>query len=107
MAHRTRRVVWTPRARDGLDDIVSYIAEDSPNAAKRVLDVVLRTASSLSELSGRGRVVPEIAEESVREVFIYSYRLMYEVLNDEVRVLAILHGARDFDRWLSERGNTD
>jgi len=35
----------------------------------------------------------------VREVFVQRYRLMYEVAEAQVRILAFLHGARDFTRW--------
>lgn len=96
MATRSRRVVWTAGARGDFDGIIAFIAEDSLAAARKVLDVGLRTAASLAELPERGRIVPELADPSVREVFVYSYRLMYRVLEREVRVLAIVHGARDF-----------
>ena len=102
MAGRTRRVTWTRGARDGLDSVIAYIAEESPQAASQVLDVVLGVAESLDRLSERGRVVPEIANRAVREVFVYSYRLLYEVSDDEVRILGFLHGARDFHRWRSQ-----
>ncbi|MEN8150903.1 MAG: type II toxin-antitoxin system RelE/ParE family toxin [Planctomycetota bacterium] len=99
MAGRSRRVVWSERARDGLDDALGYIAEDSPTAAGKVLDVALRTASSLSDLSERGRIVPELQQTDIREVFVFSYRMLYEVTDSEVRILAFLHGARDFAGW--------
>ena len=44
-----------------------------------------------------------ISRRTPREVFVYSYRILYEVLPGEVQILAFLHGARDFDRWLRER----
>jgi plasmid stabilization system protein ParE len=87
-------------ARDGLDDVLAYIAEDSAEAAEKVLEVVLGVAESLSVFSERGRVVPELHDRSMREVFVYRYRMIYEVLPSEVRILAFIHGARDFDRWL-------
>ena len=87
MAGRTRRVVWAPRAQEGLDE---------------VLDAVLRMLVFLSDLPHRGRQVPKLREQSVREVFVYNYRLMYEVSEAEVRIVAFLHGARDFGRWLRE-----
>ena len=104
MAGRARAVVWSQAAQRGLDDILTYIAEDSPEAAAKVLDVVLSAAESLDIFSHRGRVVPELGDQSIREIFVYDYRLMYEVLTDEVRILAILHGARDFARWIKDRG---
>jgi len=100
MGDRRRSVSWTPAARDGLDDIVAFIATDSPPAAERVLEVVLAAADSLSLFAERGRVVPEIESPTVREIFVYRYRLIYRVASSEVQVLAVLHGAMDFDRWL-------
>lgn len=41
-----------------------------------------------------GRVVPELGEAQVRERFLYSYRLIYEVRPERIEVLAILHGRR-------------
>lgn len=102
MAGGPRTVVWTARARDGLDEVLAYIAEDSPEAVEKVLDVVLGVADSLAFFSHRGRIVPEIGDQNIREVFVYSYRMIYEVLASEVRILAFLHGARDLDLWLRD-----
>ena len=68
--------------------------------SSKVLEVVLAAAESLSVFSERGRVVPEIGSRSVREIFVYRFRVMYQVSSQEVRILAVLHGAMDFERWL-------
>jgi plasmid stabilization system protein ParE len=94
-----RRVSWTPEARRTLDEVLEYIARDSQEGARRVLEQALAAARSLETLAERGRVVPEISAPSIREVFVYRYRLMYRVANDSVQILAFIHGARDFDRW--------
>ena len=95
-----RVVVWTPSARDSLDEILQHIAADSPAAAAKVLEVVLAAAESLSVFSERGRVVPEVGNRSIREISVYRFRLMYQVSSADVRILAVLHGAMDFERWL-------
>ena len=53
---------------------------------------MLELAESLADLPMRGRVVPETGEESVREVFVFSYRLLYEVFDDRIEILWLLHG---------------
>jgi plasmid stabilization system protein ParE len=99
-----RRVVaWTSSARDSLDEILAFIAADSQEAAAKVVEVVLAAAESLSLFANRGRVVPETDTPSIREIFVYRYRLLYQVHDTEVRVIAILHGAMDFDGWLRRR----
>jgi plasmid stabilization system protein ParE len=79
------------------------IAQTSPEGAGRVLIRVLETAATLSTLAERGRVVPEIGEPTLRELFVYDYRLMYQVRGDRVVIRAFLHGARDFSKWRREQ----
>jgi plasmid stabilization system protein ParE len=79
---------------------LQYIAADSPSAAAKVMEVVLAAAESLSVFSERGRIVPEVGSRAIREIFVYRFRLMYQVSSSDVRILAVLHGAMDFDRWL-------
>ena len=99
MVGQRRRVIWTDQARVALDDVLTYIAEDSLDGAQAVLEQALAAAEALATLSERGRVVPELDDPSVREVFVYSYRMLYEITESEVRILAFLHGARDFGKW--------
>ena len=79
MAPHHREVVWSERARNGLDEAVAYIAKDSPDRALDFLERALVTAESLDQLTQRGRIVPELNDPYVRELFVYSYRLVYEV----------------------------
>jgi toxin ParE1/3/4 len=95
-----RVVLWTPSARDSLDEILAFIAIDSPAAAAKIAEVVLAAAESLSVFAERGRVVPETDTSAIREIFVYRYRLMYQVFAAEVRILSVLHGAMDFEGWL-------
>jgi len=99
VAARRRHVVWAASARAALEQVLAHIAEDSVAGAQNVLHAALDLATSLETLSERGRVVPEVGDEKVREVFVYRYRLIYEVGAEEVRIVAFLHGARDFARW--------
>ena len=98
MAARRRRVVWTRNASVALNEVLAHIAEESLSGAQHILGATLDLAASLETLSERGRVVPEIGDAKVREVFLHRYRLIYEVAAEEVRILAFLHGALDFAR---------
>jgi len=102
MARGDREVVWSLQARTMLDEAVGYVAQDSLNAAQRLLIAALDAAASLARLSERGRRVPELEEPNTRELFVQRYRLIYEVQVAEVHVLAFLHGARDFEKWRRE-----
>ena len=98
MANRERRVVWTDAALSALEDVLDYIGADSPPSARHVGEQAIAAADSLATLSERGRVVPEVGDPNVREIFVFRYRLMYELAPTEVRILAFVHGARDIGR---------
>ena len=102
MAARTRDVVWAESAQRALDDILADVSVQSPAGAARVLIGALEAAESLSTLSDRGRVVPEIGESTLRELFVYEYRLLYRVHDARVVIRAFLHGARDFSKWRAD-----
>lgn len=103
MASRKRRVVWALGAQDALTEALEFIGESSPDGARRVLRAALDSAAGLESLSKRGRKVPERDDPSIREIFVYSYRLMYRVEANSVTIIAFLHGARDFERWARQQ----
>jgi toxin ParE1/3/4 len=89
-------VIWSTPARNDLKQIYDYIAKDSKYYATNVVEKIITKAENLNEFPEIGRVVPEIGDDNVREFIIYSYRLIYEVVPDNVQILAIIHGKRDF-----------
>ncbi len=95
-------VKWTSTAKKDLKKIYSYIAEDSKYYARRVAQDIVEKTEGLNDFPEIGRIVPEINDKKIRELIIYSYRLIYEVKNDDVDILAIIHGKRDFFRAYKE-----
>jgi toxin ParE1/3/4 len=89
-------VIWSKPAQSDLKQIYDYISRDSKYYAKMVTQTIVDRTDALTEFPLRGRVVPEIGDPNVREVFVYSYRLIYEVKERGVEVLAVIHGRRDF-----------
>ncbi len=98
MVGRRRRVVWTEHARDALTEILTYIAQDSTAAARSVTEELVQATATLDTLSQRGRVVPELEDPTIRELLVRSYRVMYQIVPDEIRILTLVHQARDFAR---------
>jgi plasmid stabilization system protein ParE len=94
MAHL---VVWSHRAAEDLDSIAAYIAQDSEAYAASVVRTILHKCRVLSEFPLLGRAVPEFEEDTIREIFAYSYRVIYRVDQDEIVVAAIIHGKRQLD----------
>ncbi|PPD45227.1 MAG: hypothetical protein CTY16_10465 [Methylobacter sp.] len=44
----------------------------------------------------QGRKVSELNEDNIRELAIYSYRIIYEVKTDDVEILSVIYKRRDF-----------
>jgi plasmid stabilization system protein ParE len=91
------RVSWSPEAIDDVDTIAAYISKDSPYYASAVVKKILDTANSLDSFPYIGPIVPELGEPEFRERFVYSYRLIYRVLDEEVLIVAVIHGRRLLD----------
>lgn len=88
------RVVWSPRALDDVDAIAAYISRDSTAYASAVVRRIIAITHSFSRLPLAGRIVPEFSDDSVRERFAYSYRIIYRVREGEVTIAAVIHGKR-------------
>ena len=91
-----RKVAWSESAWDDLEETLDYISKDSPFYAAAFAQEVLDASRTLKDLSERGRVIPEFNRPELRELFIRRYRLMYEINQDTVFIIAFIHGAMDF-----------
>lgn len=89
-------VKWTDHAKADLRHIHDFIAEDSRHYARKVTQAIVEKTQQLSELPQIGKIVPEINNESIRELHLYSYRILYEIKDDHNYVLAIVHKRQDF-----------
>ena len=55
----------------------------------------MRKTFLLDELPRMGRKVPELDNEAVRELSLYSYRILYEIKTTHIDILAVIHKRRD------------
>ena len=68
-------VKWTAHAKAQLRNIHDYIAADSPLYARRVSEALLDKTVGLDQLPRKGHKIPELNDETVREVSPYSIGL--------------------------------
>ena len=90
-----RSVKWTGAAWSDIEEVSNYIANDSRCYAAAFVREVRDAARSLAYLSERGRVVPEFGDPTIRELFVRRYRLIYQVTERTIYIIAFIHGARD------------
>jgi addiction module RelE/StbE family toxin len=90
------RIFWTETATTDLRDIVKYIANDKPNAARRMGNAIIEKIESLCDNPYIGRKVPEKNDDLIREVILNPYRLIYKIDKDNktICVTRIWHAYR-------------
>lgn len=89
------RVNWTLQSLDDLESISLFIARDSIHYARMFTQRVFSATQRLEIFPLSGRVVPEFDQESLREIVLDGYRVIYRVSGEMVDILAIHHGARE------------
>jgi len=90
MAHR---VIWSSRALADVESISVYIASDSPAYAKIVVKKIVKLTRQLREFPNLGREVPEFQDPTIRELFSYSYRIIYKV--EEKQIIIAQRNSRE------------
>ena len=90
------RLVWTRPALADVLHIRDHIAQDSPRYARVVAERIVSSVDRLSVFPLSGRVVPELADPTLREVIDAPYRIVYRVLNDALEILTVVHSAQQF-----------
>ena len=89
------RVRWTTDAADDLERISDYIAEARPETARRIALDIIRSVDALDTFPNRGR---QGRVDGTRELVLapLPFIAVYEVHDNEVQVLRLLHGAREW-----------
>jgi toxin ParE1/3/4 len=94
-------------AEQDLTDIHTYIARhDSPANADYVLNELETLCLRLAELPLRGHVPPELDRIGVtayREVHFKPYRVIYQIMGQDVFIHCVLDGRRDLQSLLERR----
>jgi len=88
------RVEITDPAIDDLSEIVSYIAQDNPNAASALGNHLLDAALSLGQTPDKGSSYRHIGQ--VRKLTVRPFKIFYRVneARQSVEVLHFWHSAR-------------
>ena len=100
-------VFVTNDAERDLEQIYDFIAHaDAPEKAAYVIDKIGEVFDTLSEFPHRGSFTNELLEigiKDVREVYFKPYRIIYEVVGQDVNILMVADGRRDMRRLLEQR----
>jgi len=87
-------LIWSQESLEDIEEIAEYISRDSRFYAQQVVEKFFQLAENLAEQPLIGRIVPEVGSENIREQFVYSYRVIYQIQPQQIEIIAILHGKR-------------
>lgn len=87
-------VIFSDSAKDDLRDIKNFISRNSLEFADLLLAKIFELAENLKIFPKMGRKVPELNEESMRELIIQNYRIIYRILEENIEIVSIIHGSR-------------
>lgn len=73
------KIVWPLEAIEDLESIIAYIERDSEYYAREVAGKIPAAGRNPADFPMLGRVVPELDDKKIRELFVYSYRLVYRI----------------------------
>lgn len=72
-------IIWSDESLDDIDSIAEFISRDSIHHAQRVVSEIVSIVEKIRTQPKMGRIVPELNQANIREHFIYSYRIIYEL----------------------------
>jgi plasmid stabilization system protein ParE len=91
----------TPKAKDDLFDIWSYIASTNLEAAERLENEIVQACERLADRPDLGHFRRDLTDKPVRFFPVRAnYLVVYDSASEPLEVLRVLHGARDTRRQL-------
>src|SRR6056297_2382558 len=89
---------WSLQAADELEEICVYFDNNSPHYAKLFAFKIIESIQKLKNFTKIGRIVTEIENPEIRELFYKSYRIIYRIQQDCIEIVSIFHGSRIIDK---------
>ena len=89
------RLNWTELSINDLTNIAEFISKDSFKYATIQIKRIRERARILKTKPFLGRIVPEIQDDSIRELILGNYRIIYKIVSkDRIDILTVHHSAK-------------
>jgi toxin ParE1/3/4 len=88
------RTHWTETARADLRAVRAYIARDSERYARETVRKIRAAVAQLKTFPERGGMVEDWGRPDLREILVGNYRIIYQMIDGEVWIVSVVHGAR-------------
>ncbi len=102
-------VIWTESALSDIDDIGDHISKDSIRYAELTVAKLFESPDILELNPMAGKMVPELQNESIRQLTRGSFRIIYRLVDEKlIEILTVHRSARllsntyDFENLVNE-----
>ena len=92
------KILWTENSLQDLLAIKRFISLDSSKRAKNWIQELYSSGEELTIFPQRGRIVPELDQENIRELLIENYRLVYRLNPTSIEILTVFEGHRQLKK---------
>lgn len=95
-----KQVLVAPEAEADLDEISDFISLDNPERAESFVGEIMKRFSIISERPQSFPARPDLMQD-MRSALHAKYIILFVEYESHIRIIRVLHGARDFDEVFS------
>ena len=89
-------VIWSPQAIRDVEAIRAFIAQNSPSYAELEAQRIVAAVERLRMFPESGRRVPERQADTIREIILSPYRLVYRLRGGVAEIVTVFRASRQF-----------
>ena len=94
------KISWSPLSIDRVTEIAKYSAMDNHTAANDWVETLFGSVEQLKSFPRSGRIMPELNEDTIRELLLGNYRIVYRIEIKQISILTV----RNIRQILPESG---
>jgi len=95
-------VYWTPEAKNDLKPIFEYISRvESRRRALYVIENIRKKAKETANFPTKHPKEPNINRDNVRFALKWSYKIVFEIKGNTVRILSVFHTAQNPEKLMN------
>ena len=92
------KIYWTKESLLNIQEIEDFISLDNPNAAIKFTDKLISLVETLIDFPNKGRIVPELSIDQIREILHKNYRIVYLIKKNSIDILTVFEGHKLLDK---------
>jgi len=88
------KIFITKQAKEDLKNIKSFIQKDSYQNSIKVVHTIIDKIKILEKYPEAGKIIADASAGKLRQIIVYSYRIIYRIEKNQLQVLTVHHSSR-------------